>query len=384
MIPELAAWLVSEDAAPALALAAHQPGSLATGQALRKQYTAEQAAAASAQAALRQQARRKFGPAADTCFFTADGLQQATRPPVAAWRANWLVSQGITRVADLTCGLGTDAIAFRAAGLDVIAVEADPVTACFAQRNIGIPVTCALAEDVATALLDPTTAVFIDPSRRDAHGQFWGTSAMSPSLDWTLELLRAQGGCVKLAPGLDHALIPTWASAYWISHHGTLVEVMLTTEPNQRRTAVVLGNGNATAAEMQLRPTAPASVRQIQKYVYEPDPAVIRAGGIAQLAQELDAGLLAEKIAYLTSDSLVVTGLATAFAVEAVWPYDERVIRRELAEREIGTLEIKARGVEVDPAKLRPRLRLRGNHSATLILTETQAGARSILAHRGI
>jgi len=57
-------------------------------------------------------------------------------------------------------------------------------------------------------------------------------------------------------------------------------------------------------------------------------------------------------------------------------PVDEKKLRLALKERRIGTLEIKKRGVDVDPAVLRTRLKLHGAESATLVLT--RAGGRRV------
>ncbi len=50
--------------------------------------------------------------------------------------------------------------------------------------------------------------------------------------------------------------------------------------------------------------------------------------------------------------------------------------------RGIGTLEIKKRGVDVDPAALRTRLGLRGPESATLLLTRAGGRRLALLADR--
>jgi len=85
---DLARWLVSPDAAPALAAAGAEadPSSLAAAGRLRRDLPGEQAAAALTQAGLRRRAVTKFGDAAQRLFFTPDGLEQATRGEVAAWR----------------------------------------------------------------------------------------------------------------------------------------------------------------------------------------------------------------------------------------------------------------------------------------------------------
>jgi hypothetical protein len=135
------------------------------------------------------------------------------------------------------------------------------------------------------------------------------------------------------------------------------------------------------------RLTVPPELPQVDvsrslRYVYEPEGAVIRAGGIPVLASMLGASVLDRSIAYLTSDRLRLSPYATAFAVSEVLPYDQRVLRSWVREHGVGTLEIKKRGLQVDPAQLRRQLRPRGTQQATLILTRTIDGARAIVAER--
>jgi hypothetical protein len=65
-----------------------------------------------------------------------------------------------------------------------------------------------------------------------------------------------------------------------------------------------------------------------------------------------------------------------------VLPTDEKKLRLALAERRIGTLEIKKRGVDVDPATLRTRLKLSGRESGTLVLTRAAGRKVALLVER--
>ena len=120
-----ARWLVSDAAGPALRAAAAEadPGSLGAATRLRALVEPDQAAAVLDQVALRRRAVAKLGPRAENLFLTADGLEQATRWPVAARRAARLAATGATRVADVGCGLGVDALALPDAGLHATAGE---------------------------------------------------------------------------------------------------------------------------------------------------------------------------------------------------------------------------------------------------------------------
>src|SRR5262249_51457002 len=81
------------------------------------------AAAALTQALLRRRARARLGPEAGRLLFPGAGLEQATRALVANRRAERLKAAGVTRVADLGCGIGADMIAFARAGLAVVAAD---------------------------------------------------------------------------------------------------------------------------------------------------------------------------------------------------------------------------------------------------------------------
>jgi hypothetical protein len=103
---------------------------------------------------------------------------------------------------------------------------------------------------------------------------------------------------------------------------------------------------------------------------------------VGQLGQALGARLLDPHIAYLTADERRETPFATAFAVLEVLPYDRATLRRRLRERGIGSLEVKRRGLDVDPAELRRRLAPKGSGAATLLLSRTPTGAVAVLAER--
>jgi hypothetical protein len=148
-----------------------------------------------------------------------------------------------------------------------------------------------------------------------------------------------------------------------------------------RRAALVIGDhGTAeltAAADSEDAPAGP-----LGSYIYEPDGAVIRARLIGDLARSLDAHMLHEQIAYLTSDSTIQTPFATCFRVVADLALDQKSLKRELAARDIGTLEIKKRGVDIDPAAFRATLGAKGSQSATLILTRVGDKRRALLVER--
>ena len=347
--------------------------------ALRRTVPAELASAALTQAALRQAARTKFGSLADTLLFTADGLEQATRVEVADHRAARFAAAGVGAVLDLCCGIGADVLAFVRAGLTVTGVDRDPDTAALAAANTGVTVTAGSAEDADRA---GAASVFLDPARRTDRGRTFDPSAYSPSFAFVLRVIaESRYAAAKLGPGIDHALIPAGVEAEWVSWAGGVKEAVLWstgfTSPGVTRRATVLPSGGyLTDGD----PAEPA-VGDIGGYLYEPDGAVIRAGLVQQLAARLPGGRrIDEHLAYLSADQPSDTGMARGFAVLEVLPYSVKRLRTELRRREIGTVEIKKRGVDVDPAALRRELKPRGPKSITVLLARVGEQHLAILA----
>ncbi len=347
-------------------------------------------AAVLSQSKLRSKARAKFGEFADRMLFTEAGLEQATRLRVAALHAGRYARAGLRHVADLGCGIGGDAMAFAAVDLEVTAAEADEVTAAIAAFNLTpfprVRVLHARAEDVSLAGID---AAWLDPARRTTAGgtttRLTDAAEYSPSLDFAFGLAERMPVGVKLGPGTDRTVIPADAEAQWVSVDGDVVELAVWTGPLARhgvgRAALVI-RGDAAHELVAPADSEDAPVGPLGDYLYEPDGAVIRARLIGDLARANGAWMLSEGIAYFTGDRLVETPFARGFRVLERLPADERHLRQALHARGVGTLEIKKRGVDVDPAALRTRLKLKGDDAATIILTREEGRHVALLVER--
>ncbi|WP_420365657.1 SAM-dependent methyltransferase [Curtobacterium sp. L3-7] len=348
-------------------------------------------AAVLTQAKLRQKARGKFGDFASRMLFTEAGLEQATRLSVAAQHAGRFAAAGLRRVADLGCGIGGDAMAMAALDLDVTAVDRDEVTAAVATYNLS-PWSDARVElgDAASFDLSRVDGVWMDPARRTAgHAntrRLADPDDWSPSLDTVFAAATTTPTGVKLGPGIDRDLVPDTAEAQWTSVDREVVELALwfgpLARPGIRRAATVIGpHGIAelTAADdSEDEPVGP-----IGEYLYEPDGAVIRARLIGDLARSIDGHMLSDGIAYVTSSRAVTTPFAQGFRVLDTMPLDVKQLAARLAADGIGTVEIKKRGVDVDPAQFRKRLRLRGGSGrVTLVLTRLEGRHTAILCER--
>ncbi|WP_375385877.1 SAM-dependent methyltransferase [uncultured Microbacterium sp.] len=345
------------------------------------------------QARLRVRARAKFGEFAERMLFTRAGLEQATRLSVAARHAERFRGAGITTVADLGCGIGGDALGFAGLGMRVEAVDADEVTAAIAAYNLApfgeaVSVGRGRAEEVELTASAPTFGVWLDPARRTAgHSETTRLRAedYTPPLEWAIALAARVPTGIKLGPGFDRAAIPDGVEAQWVSADGSTIELVLWSgvlaRPGVGRAALVT-RGDRSWELTSAADAVDEPVRALGAFVHEPGGAVIRARLIGDVARALQAGMLAPGIAYLTGDAALTSPFVSSFRVRETLPADPRALGRALRERGIGILEIKKRGVDVDPASLRKTLKLRGDASATLILTRIDGARTAILADR--
>lgn len=342
----------------------------------------ELVAAVLTQARLRTRARARFHEFADRMLFTPDGLEQATRLRVAAQHAGRFARAGMASVADLGCGIGADALAFASLGLRVVAVERDEVTAAIAAYNLApFPESRVVQGDALEAEPADADALWFDPARRAGGRRHADPADWSPPLDAVFARAAARPAGIKLGPGLDHALLPEGVEAQWVSVDREVVELVVWSSTLARegvgRAALLLGDDGA--AELTASAPAPdAEPGAVGEYLLEPDGAVIRARLIGELARRVEGRMLDPTIAWITADRAPATPFGQAFRVREELPFDERRLKAALRERGIGALEIKKRGVDVDPAALRTRLALWGAESATLVLTRI-AGRRSAL-----
>ena len=370
-----------DEAALAAAMAEPDPSSLGAAGRLRASFGPEVAAWALTQAALRRRGRAKFARA-DDMLFTHDGLEQATRDPVRRWRAARFVAADVRAVWDLGCGIGADAMAFAEAGLAVHAVDADPATVEVASWNLGLvgagPAAVARAEEME---VPPADGVFLDPARRTSRGRTWRVTDFTPPWQLVLDHLASpRFVCVKLGPGLPKELIPQGVRATWVSDGGDVVEVSLWNRLPEGRSAVLLRDSGAV--ELAADHAQVPDVAPLGRYVYEPDGAAIRAGLVGESVP--GAWVLDPHVAYLSSDAPIRTPWATCFEVVDVLDYSVRALRGYVREHGIGTLEIKKRAVDVDPAALRRELKPQGSAAATVILARTLGGTKAIVARRQI
>jgi hypothetical protein len=380
------AWLIGgEGAAWIERMAPDGRSELQQLAALRRELSAERARLVVEQVELRCRAADKFGDRAAAMFFTRVHLEQATDLWIARYKAGRLPPDG-QPVADYCCGIGGDLIGMAehgtASGWDL-----SPVACLLADANLQgrAAVHCG---DVAQIKPSRGGWWHLDPDRRATGRRVTDFTEYAPAADLAMEWIHANpSGIVKLAPATT---VPDgWAAdaeLEWITRDRECRQQVAWLAPLaecaglRRATRVQRENAHVTFTGVGGAPCdvvdAPAS------YLFDPDPSLLAARLLGAFAAAHNLSSLGVGNAYLTGDSALADGLADCFVVHDCLPLRAPTLAKYLAERSVGRLEIKKRGVAVEPETLRRQLKLRGDNSATIVLTRIGRREVAIVAER--
>ena len=327
-------------------------------------------------AELRRRGQAKFGPQASEMYFVREALEQSSGRGTADYHAARMAGSGVTTITDLGGGIGGDALAFARAGLQVTLVERDPIRARFAEENArvwGLDGQISVVQAEVTTAALTTDAAWLDPARRRDSRRVSDPEDYSPPLSWLTELA-AQGITrlgVKLSPAIDHALADRYeAELEFLSEGGECREALLwlgaARTGDRLRATILTQHGPLHLAGEADPPGQPLGLTG--RYLYEPDPAVIRAHLVGTLGRQLDAAPVDPHIAYLLGDTLTPTPFADAYEVLERFPYGKKRLQEALTARDIGRVIIKKRGFPQEPDEMRKQLKLRGAAEIIVVL----------------
>jgi hypothetical protein len=304
-------------------------------------------------------------------ILTRDGVEQASGEVVARHRAARLATGG--PVADLCCGIGGDLVALAAHG-PVLGVDRDRLHAWMAAYNaevygVGDRVRTEVA-DVRAIDLAAMAAVFVDPARRTERGR---TRDGEPPLSWCFGLAaRVPRVAVKAAPGLERAAVPPGWEVEFVAVGNDLKEAVLwapaAAEAATRATILAAGARHTLVPA----PGDDVAVGEPGEYLLDPNPAVTRAGLVAELAREVGAWKIDERIAFLAADAPVTTPFARTLRVLDSGPWREKELAARLRALDVGAVDVRRRGLAGDVDVLRRRLALRGSRRVTLMMTRAR------------
>lgn len=383
------AWVLTTDEGLALldavgSVASPRPADLARW---RRGATPARVAAALRVADGRRRGAGKFTRAGGM-WFEPTGLEQATAEAVARHKAARFAGRaGI--VVDLCCGVGGDTLALGAVA-DVLAVDADlgmARRALWNARVYGVEGRVAAVRARAESFALPSGAwVHIDPDRRAGGHRARDLEGYRPGLDFLESLTgAAPGGAIKLGP----------ASDFEDHFGGDGFEIELVSLRGECKEATAWFGAPVTCRRRATRlpegvswtdrdgPAGGyAAFGPVLGWVFDPDPALGRAGLLDAFALAHGLTRFAPGVDYLTGPEGIASPFLSAFEVVAVLPLDLKRLRKEVAARRFGPLEVKVRGVDLKPEFVRAALKAPGGEPGVVLLAGGDGPARAVLARR--
>lgn len=329
-----------------------------------------------------------------------EAAEQATASTIARWRSDYLSRRlnpgGL--LTELGTGIGGDTV-YLSRRFKVTGFEKEVARAHLARANVlrlspvALPWSVVSEEAKACDLRGET--LFVDPARRTERRQF-DPDAWDPPLSTLTELDGFDNVIIKAAPGIDLGLLPSGWEVHFLSLGGDLKEAMLLSAPQTRdlheptRHAWLFDPHTETVSHRSGSPRK-ASVRlpAVGDFLHVPDSSILRSDLLGDLADELDAGVVHQKIGYLCGPKPSLLPWATSFRILERLPLAWKTLTGALLKRDWSDLEILTRGVPFSQTEILQRLRkvrkrwskasgLRGS----LILYRDEQGYTAILAER--
>ena len=331
---------------------------------------------------LRKRAPAKFARA-DRMWFDRTGLEQSTSEQVARHKAQRFAGQA--EVVDLCSGLGADAVAL-AVRSHVLAVDARPAAGLMAQWNAEVYEVAAnvkfqigLAESVDLG----ARPFHIDPDRRPGGQRSVRIEDHRPGLEFLQQLAaHPAGGAIKLSPASNFGGKFPGCEIELVSLVRECKEAVVWCGPlrtdNDWRATVLPAGATLTGDPW----SAVSEQSALGGYLYDPDPAVVRAGLVDVLCEATGLKRLDREEEYLTSSDLIVTPFADAFEVVAELSNNDREIRNWFRQAGCGQVEIKCRRIPVVPEKVRTHLPLSGTDALSLIFARIGGRAHAVVCRR--
>lgn len=334
---------------------------------------------------LRRRATQKFANGLEM-YFTKPQLEQSSSEVVARYRAGRFAQAGAKEIFDPCCGMGSDAIALARAGLRVHAQDQDEVAVHFARCNAGI---YGLQEQIDFRVADCETeeppasgAIFLDPSRRKGARRIINPVEWSPGPAAVTRMLAGRScAALKLSSAVDIEELlqhfPAPGEIEVISFLGEAKETVFwygAAAGAEPRRATILPAGASYAGPAQ----AQAEVGPLDKWIFDPDPALIRAGLLGRFAAEHGLRVMDPEIAYLTGPKLVRSPFVDAFKVVDEQPLDPRKMRAALREHRVGELSIRKRGIAERPQALSQRFLPKSLGSKRMTLIAVRIGEQHL------
>lgn len=299
----------------------------------------------------------------DEWLLSGTAGEQASPWQIARWRAETLgeVAGGGGKLVEVGCSVGGDT-GFLTRHFQVTAYEMDPGRALLCPFNValvGEPERLKVFADEAALHELQGDILYCDPARR-SHKRLSSPTEWSPPLQSVLDCQargRFEKVAVKCAPGLDLAELPADVQASFLSLEGDLKECFLLAGGRHKGSeAVLLQRDGSWLTYRTHGEDIPEAMPAPGKFLYNPNPAILRASALDALARELEAGQPHPRIGYLVGSIPYHGPAADGFVVTDTFALKWPLLKKRLSGLGWSEYEYLGRGVPFSQAEVRAKL----------------------------
>lgn len=333
-------------------------------------------------------------------FPPAVSVEQSSSELTAHYKASLVHGQ---HVIDATGGMGIDTFYFAKVCQKVTYIEQNETLVEVARHNFEVlnasNIHCIHANslDFLLQLTDKVDWLYLDPARRatDNHRVF-ELRDCTPDVVTHLPLLqrKAQHILIKASPLLDIkqtlVMLPTISKIHVVAVDNECKELLFelvgkntTTDNCMVRTINFKNDGSQQVFDFEWKNEANATVTFLdpQRYVYEPNVAVLKAGAFKVVAKNYQLAKIAPHSHLYTSEHLTPDFPGRVFEVETVIKVDRKALTPYLPE---GKANLTLRNFPTTTDELRKKLKLKEGGDVYLLATTLLNGDKRLLVCKKI
>lgn len=326
-------------------------------------------------------------------------LEQCSSEQTARYKAS-LLSPGDTFV-DLTGGFGVDFFFMSQPFQRRVYVEQQQELCDIARHNFDLlnhpcTVVCGSATEYLQQMTH-TSAIYIDPARRDAHGaRTYSISDCTPNVLELQELLvkKADRVIIKLSPMLD------WHKAASDLQHISVIHIV-SVQNECKELLLVLADGamseapvvcinllaDGTHQRFEYNPATNAQSANVNAkvnatYLYEPNASIMKAGCFDEIGDFYQICKLSANSHLYVSDHEVKDFSGRGFQILSIPSMNKRELKEAL--RDIDRANITVRNFPMSAEALRKRLRLKDGGDLYIFATTVGDGSHQLFICRKI
>ena len=326
-------------------------------------------------------------------------LEQSSSEGTSVYKASVLADHCVKRdlLIDLTGGFGIDSSALSEKFQRIIHLEPNETLSAiakhnhdlFGRRNIDHVVTTA-EEFLASSTVRPDV-FYIDPSRRNEHHQkVFMLKDTTPDIVTLLpELLHsAEFALVKTSPLLDLAQVQRdlqyVRSIHVVAVNNECKEVLILCQRNFRGEpmihAVNLGNENEPFVfKLSSEQNASVELSEPQKFLYEPNAAILKAGAFKSVAERFKLFKLHPNTHFYTANIFISEFPGRIFEILSVMKSDQKDAVRLFPQ---GKANVITRNYPLKPEELKRKLKLNDGGNGYVIGATSLTKKVLLVAHR--